>query len=235
MKKYIISIISLIAIISAAAAVFAKEGSRCKESDTICGEFEALAQAGQFDKIVSKAGSSRQYSEEARHYIGKAYLSMAAAESNTPEQEEAFCRKALQFGAAQAYMGLYFIYAEKDQAIALGLLKEYIATKPPDPVPYVILGEAELGNRNYRLADTYLRESKKTARARSPRVDWMLFQANYLLGNYAFAAEMLERALNNGTFDQELKALASDVRFQGIAKRPEFRKYRQLVKADGTS
>lgn len=235
MKKLAIHVISLLAIIIWAAPCPASEGSSCKESDAICREIESLARTGQFDKIVTKVDSSSHYSEEARHYIGQAYLTLASAETNTPEQEEAFCRKALKFGSTQAYMGLYFIYARKDPAAALGFLKEYIATKPRDSVPYVILGEAELNSNNYRLADAYLRESKKVARASSPRVDWMLFQANYLLGDYKFAGEMLESALNNGRFDKELKALASDGRFQGMGKRPEFRKYQQLMTANVSS
>lgn len=229
MKKYLFHAISLLATIILAAPSAASEGSSCEKSDAVCREIEKLAQTEQFDKIVSKVDSSSHYSKEAKQYIGQAFLALAAAETNTPDQEEAFCRKALEFGSTQAYMGLYFIYAQKDPAAALGFLKEYIATKPRDSVPYVILGEAELDNNNYRLADSYLRESKKVARASSPRVDWMLFQANYLLGDYKFAGKMLERALSNGTFEQQLKALASDARFQGIGKRPEFRKYQRLL------
>jgi hypothetical protein len=57
----------------------------------------------------------------------------------------------------------------------------------------------------------------------------MLFQANYLLGNYQFSGEMLESALQNGRFDKELKSLTADDRFQGMAARPEFGKYREHI------
>jgi hypothetical protein len=92
-------------------------------------------------------------------------------------------------------------------------------------VPYVILGEAELNKQHYELSDRYLREAKKVAHAHSPRVDWLLFRANYLLKNYQFAAEMFGNAVAEGTFEQELKALKTDPRFEEIGMRPEFRKF----------
>lgn len=199
--------------------------SPCIKSDTVCMEFEQLAEAGQGDAIIKKIDAAAQYSEGARHYIGMAYLSLAGKEETTPEQEEAFCRQALEYGSSQAYMGLYFIHAQKDQEKALGFLRQYVETKPVDSVPYVILGESELEKKNYKLADTYLRESKKVARARSAQVDWMLFQANYLLGNYQYAGEMIESAVAHGKFNEELKSLGADKRFQGIEKRPEFRQF----------
>ena len=181
------------------------ENSLCIKSDTVCMEFEQLAEAGQFDAIIKKIDAATRYSEGSRHLIGKAYLALAGREEATPEQEETFCRKALEYGATQAYMGLYFIHAQKDQEKALGFLRQYVETKPVDSVPYVILGETELGKKNYKLADFYLRESKKVARARSARVDWMLFQANYLLGNYQYAGEMIGSVAANGKFNEELK------------------------------
>jgi tetratricopeptide (TPR) repeat protein len=233
MRNCIIGMVIAIAHISTAPvrSIASETSSLCKESDTVCRDFEKLANAEQFDKIIGKVTKAEDYSKESRYYIAKAYLGLASADSNTPEQEEAFCRKALAFGAHQAYMGLYFIYAQKNEEQALGFLKEYIKTKPVDSVPYVILGESELGNKNYQLADTYLRESKKVSRANSPRVDWMLFQTNYLLGNYQFASEMLETALKNGKFDAELKKLSSDARFNGMGKRPEFKKYEPKITA----
>jgi tetratricopeptide (TPR) repeat protein len=197
----------------------------CTKSDTICMEFEQLAEAGQFDAIIKKIDAAVQYSENARRYISKAYLALAGKDENTSEQEEAYCRKALEYGFNQAYMGLYFIHAQKDQEKALGFLRQYIETKPYDPVPYVILGEAELGKKNYQLADLYLRESKKVARARSARVEWMLFQTSFLLGNYQYAVEILESVVANSEFNEELRSLGADERFQGIEKRPEFRKF----------
>jgi len=228
MRKIVfIGFITILASIGAATAGSGPEPSRCKDADGVCKEFESLAQAGQFEKIVNRIDRTKQYSEEARRYIGHAYLQLAAVESNTPEQEEAFCRKAIEFGATQAYMGLYFIHVQKDGDKALEFLRQYIATKPRDSVPYVILGESELNRKNYQLADTYLRESKKVSRANSIHVDWMLFQANYLLGNYEYASERLETAMNSGKFDQDLKALASDARFEGMFTRPEFRKFQE--------
>ncbi len=228
MRNSIICCIIIILFTTATAGFAGEQKSRCAATDPVCRNFEKLTNAEQFDRIIQQVDPQKQYSESARHYIGKAYLALASAESNTPEQEEAFCRKALEFGSTQAYMGLYFINAQKDPEAALGYLRQYIATKPADTVPYVILGESELEKRNYRLADEYLRESKKVARASSPRVDWMLFKANYLLGNYGYASEMFENATTNGRFDDELKSIASDGRFHGIQKRPEFQKHQQL-------
>ncbi len=199
--------------------------SSCSQTDTLCRNFENLFHADQFDKIVAAADPAKQYSEGARHYIGRAYLALAGRENISPEQEEVFCRKALEYGATQAYMGLYFIHVQKDPEKALGFLRQYVETKPADSVPYVILAESELGKKNYKLADFYLRESKKVARARSARVDWMQFQTSYLLGNYQDAVEMLESVAANGKFKEELRSLGADERFQGIEKRPGFEKF----------
>lgn len=235
MKKNVRNLLAMLAIIiTTASTSLSSESTLCKDQDPVCKDFEILAKAGQFDKIISKVDTTAKYSDGARRYIGQAYLWRASAESNTPEQEEAFCRKALEFGSTQAYMGLYFIYADKDEVKALDFLKQYVATKPHDSVPYVILGESELGKNNYQLADVYLRQSKKVSRASSARVDWMLFETNYLLGNYRYASEMFENALKNGRFDKELKALAADARFQGIEKRPEFRKHVHQITAANT-
>jgi tetratricopeptide (TPR) repeat protein len=225
--KRIVTIIVLLAIITAASSALAAS-PQCTNSDAFCKEFEALTEAGKESVLISKVEQGRAYSEGARYYIGKAYLSLAAEETSTPAQEEAYCRKALEYGATQAYMGLYFLTVQKNEEQALGYIRDYIKTKPADPVAYVILGESELEKKNYQVADTYLREAKKISRANSPRVSWMLFQANFLLGNYLFAGEMFEAALQNG-FDKEVKTIASDSRFKGIELRPEFKKYEQLL------
>ncbi len=231
MQKIVVPVMLALIMLSGAPRSFASQDSLCGNSDAVCREFEKLSEAEQFDKIIEKIDPKQTYSESSRNYIGKAYLALAGRESNTPEQEEQYCRKALEYGQTQAYMGLYFIYAQKDEEAALGFLREYVLTGPADSVPFVILGESELGKKNYRAADIFLREAKRVARASSARVDWMLFQVNYLLENYRDAGEMLERALTNGRFDNELKALLSDSRFEGIERRPEFRKYRDRFQA----
>jgi hypothetical protein len=53
----------------------------------------------------------------------------------------------------------------------------------------------------------------------------MLFQANYLLGNFTDASQMLENALSSGQFDKQMSSLSADARFAGIEKRPEFKKF----------
>jgi tetratricopeptide (TPR) repeat protein len=227
--KTLFAFIALFAIVLAASSPVraAAPPSRCEDADKDCKEFEQLLDAQQPEKITARyeAAKTARYSEIARRYIGEAYLALASREDITPEQELGYYEKALEVKHYIAYMGLYFFYAQKDEDRALGFLREYVKTKPPDTVPYVILGEAELNKQHYELADTYLREAKKVAHAHSPRVDWLLFRANYLLKNYQFAAEMFGNAVAAGTFEKELKALKTDPRFEGIGKRTEFRKF----------
>lgn len=226
--------IALFAIVLAVPAPVraAAPPSRCEDADKDCKEFEQLLEAQQPEKIITRyeAAKTARYSESARRYIGEAYLALASRDDVSPELEEGYYRKALEVGHSIAYMGLYFFYAQKDEDKALGFLREYVKTGPKDTVPYVILGESELNKKHYKLADSYLRDGKKVAHAHSPRVDWLLFQANYLLGDYQFAVEMFESALTNGTFEKEVKVLSSDVRFEGIENRPEFQKHRSLFK-----
>lgn len=200
----------------------------CKDSDGSCKTFQKHLMDGQFAAVIAKVAPNTTYSEEARYYIGKAYLGLAGSEGTTPEQEEAYCHKALEYGQTQAYMGLYFLTADKDPKKALDYLREYVATKPGDAVPYVILGESELEKGNYREADALLRESKKVGKAKSARVDWLLFQVNYLAKDYSSASEMLGNALQFGKFERELKEIMADKRFAGIENRPEFSKHRQV-------
>jgi tetratricopeptide (TPR) repeat protein len=234
MKQCISSTLFAIVLLFAFTATgFASDGgpqpSLCAEKDVLCKELETLVRNEQYDTAVGRIDPNEAYSETTRQYIGKAYLGIASAESNTPAQEEQYCRKALAYGAVQAYMGLYFISVQESPEAALGYLRQYVATKPGDSVPYVILGEAELDKGHYKEADSYLRESKKVARARSARVDFMLFQANYMLGNFADASQMLEAALSGGQLDKQMRSLSADSRFSGIASHPEFKKFPQFA------
>ncbi|MEK6742182.1 MAG: hypothetical protein AABZ15_01115 [Nitrospirota bacterium] len=215
--------------LSAPSGIIAAE-NKCPEKDDQCREFSRLAEAEQYDKIIGAIDAKKTYSDASRSIIGQAYLMIAGRETNTPEQEEQFCRKALEYGSTSAYMGLYFIYASKDTETALGFLKQYIATKPKDSVPYVILGEAELEKKNYQAADAYLRDAKKVARGRSANLEWLSFQAGYLTGDYAYAGARLESVMSKPEYEKELRALASDPRFAGMEKRPEFKQYEPLFK-----
>jgi hypothetical protein len=156
-------------------------------------------------------------------------MALASRANSTPAQEESYYRGALQVNHTIAYLGLYFLYVQKDEGKAMDFLREYIKSKPADTVPYAILGEVELNNKNYELADAYLRQAKRVAYAYSPRIDWMLFQANYLLKDYQVAKEMFGSAVTYGKFEKELRAMASDQRFDGIDKRPEFKKYQSML------
>ncbi len=238
MKHSITIMIGIMFVIAASTTGFASTPmSRCEDADKVCKEFEQFTEALLPEKIVERYEAARDagYSEDSRRYIGQAYLALASRDGVIPEQEESYYRKALELNYTVAYMGLYFFYVQKDEEKALGFLREYVKTEPADMVPYVLLGEAELNQRHYELADAYLRTAKKAAHAHSPRVDWLLFQANYLLKNYRFATEMFESAVTKGKFENELKALSSDPRFEGIEKRPEFKKYRNMLKVANTS
>lgn len=207
----------------------------CSNTDKACREFARLATAEQFDAIVAKVDPNASYSETAREHIGMAYLMMAGRETNTPQQEEAFCLKALEYGAVSAYMGLYFIHAQSDPEKALGYLKKYVATGPQDGVPYAILGEAEFEKQNYAAANTYLTTARKVARGRSSNVDWLLFQSSYLTGNYAAASVMLDNAFAQGKTVGDLKALINlDPRFAEIVNQPEFKRIVPIINGRST-
>ncbi len=232
MKKHFISIILVIvAVIALPATGLTSESlSRCADKDTACRNFEQFLEAQQPEKIIEQYNSAIPYSEDARIFIGEAYLAMASRDNISPDVEESYYRRAIEVKHNIAYMGLYFFYAVKDEEMAIGFLRDYLQTRPADTVPYVILGEYELNRMNYELADSYLRLAKQVAHAHSPRVDWLLFQTSYLLKNFTLAKEMFESAVTKGKFDKELKALTSDPRFSEISKRPEFSQFCNLLK-----
>jgi len=135
MHKQLIMIVVVSGLyLSAPSGIIAAE-KQCMEKDGPCREFARLAEAEQYDKIIEAIDAKKNYSDASRSIIGQAYLMIAGRETNTAEQEEQFCRKALEYGSTSAYMGLYFIYASKDAESALVFLKRYIATKPKDSVP----------------------------------------------------------------------------------------------------
>jgi len=230
MQKQLIGIMVVFFITAAAhAADPGPQVSRCAGADKVCKQFETFAAAEQFEKIVEQYDAKKTYSDASRRLIGEACLALASRDNVLPELEEGYYLKALEVKHTIAYMGLYFFYAQKNEEKALGFLREYVKTKPQDTVPFSILGESELNRKNYALADSYLRQAKKVAHAHSPRVDWMLFQANYLLKNYQFAKEMFESAVTKGKFEKEIKTISTDPRFEGIGKRPEFKEYHGML------
>jgi hypothetical protein len=237
MKKRITGIMAALMLFTVAplSSMASAPVSSCSDADTSCKQFEAFTQEEQPEKVIAQYNPARHYSDDALRYVGDAYLALASRDNITPEQEESYYWKALKVKQATAYMGLYFLYARKDEKKALGFLRAYIKTKPADTFPYVILGEAELDSKNYTLSAAYLREANKVAHAHSPHVDWLLFQASYLLKDYAVAGELFESAVTNGKFEKELKALVSDLLFADIEKRPEFKKHQDLLKAAKSS
>ncbi len=223
---YLIVSASFILIVNASSAVHSSPQAACTQSDSICQEFARLMQAERYEEIVAKADPRKSYSRESRAHIGQAYLMMAGRDQNSPEQEEMYCRKALEYGATAAYMGLYFIHAEKEPEAALGYLQNYVETKPNDSVPYVILGESELTKRNYDAARQYFVEARRVSHGLSANLDWLLFQASYLSGDFATASSMLESALSEGKTKDDLQALIdADRRYTEIGTRKEFRRF----------
>ena len=210
--------------------------SVCATSDKACQEFARLIESEQYDKLVERIDPRVSYSPAAKENIGQAYLMIAGRDGNTPEQEEMYCKKALEFGATSAYMGLYFINADRDAEAALGYLRKYVETKPNDSVPYVILGEDELAKKNYAKASEYLLEAKKVSHGRSGELDWLLFQATYLSGDYATSSTMLDSSFSEGKTIGDLKALITrDPRYSELGRKNEFRKFFPLVNSESSS
>lgn len=229
-KKTIIAAFAVFAIMLHGHTNNMAAGSTCTENDAACRQFAILAENNQFERVIEQVDAATVYTAAARGYIGQAYLMLAGKEGNTLEQEEQLCRKALEFGSTSAYMGLYFIYSDRDTEVALGYLKQYIATKPADAIPYILLGDAEMEKKNYEAANAYLREAKRIARRQSVHLDWMLFRVNYILGNYAYAGSALDGAMADGQYVKEFRALATDPLYEGMIKMPEFRKYETMMK-----
>jgi len=232
MSKWYISAILVSGLILGSSSPSLADGRQaaCGRGDKACLEFAKLSAAEQFEQIAARVSTKQRYSEAAKRYIGEAYLMLAGRETNTPEQEEQFCLKALEYGATSAYMGLYFIHTASDTEKALGYLRQYIATKPQDSVPYVLLGEAELEKRNYSAAVDYLSEAKEVSHGRSSNLPWLLFQATYLKGDFFKAASMLDESFSQGKTVGDLKALiANDSRYAEIGKRPEFKRFSTMI------
>lgn len=236
MQTYLIALSAALVLILSGSTAAISGTAACSGNDSTCKEFAALADAGQHEKIVAKVDPKRSYSAASRDIIGLAYLMVAGRENNTPEQEEQFCLKALEYGASSAYMGLYFIHAGTDPAKALGYLKQYVTTKPQDSVPYVLLGEDSFEQRNYREAKAYLQEAKKVARGKSANLDWLLFQAGFLTGDYALSSASLDSAFSHGKTVGDLKALvAADARFAEMGRKSEFRKFFNILNGSTTA
>jgi hypothetical protein len=230
MKKHFMGFLAAALVILGAQSDGFAEDKVCEAQDVLCRTFATLADNGQFSRIIAQVSPDATYSAAARKIIGRAYLMMAGNEANTPEQEEIYCRKAVMYGNAAANMGLYFIHAGKDADTAILFLRRYIATGARDSLPYVILGEYELEQGQPASARDYLVVARAVARGRSANLDWLLFQANYLLGDYAAASAMLDSAILQGQPMAELKSLIADPRFLGIVNLPEFRKFETVIK-----
>jgi tetratricopeptide (TPR) repeat protein len=233
--KHIMSAITMLALVVMGQAMGQAAEISCSARDSACKEFAKLSDAGQFDKLTSQVNAGQNYSWEAKELIGQAYLMLAGREGNSPEQGEKLYRKALEYGANSAYMGLYFLYCQKDSTAALGFLKQYITTGPNDSAPYVILGEAEMSRKNYSVANNYFRDAKKVARGTSKDLDWLLFQTSYLTGDYYTASSMLNSAFSQGKTVGDLKALIVDSRFSDMGKRSEFKKFFPIINGTTTA
>lgn len=226
MRAFPVPVLAVLLALILLPTVHAASSTTCPDADAACRDLAKLFDAGEFEQLTASAKNRENYSEASKTIIGQAYLQLAGRETNTPQQEEQYCLKALEYGASSAYMGLYFIHAGSDEKKALGYLRQYVATRPKDAVPYVILGEAELRENNAAAALGYLREAKNVARGKSANVDWLLFQASFLSGDKAAAAAALDSSLAQGKTRKDLHdLLSSDKRFTGIAQLPDFRKY----------
>lgn len=230
MKKLIVLLYVVSALILCGHSELFAGTSACAKSDAACREFAALSAADKYQAIIDKVNPKRSYSDAARALIGNAYLMVAGREGATPQQEEQLCLKALEYGATSAYMGLYFLHIKTDAVKANGFLKQFVDTKPQDAAPYVLLGEADFKQGNYKSAKEYLHEAKKVSRGKSGDLDWFLFKASYLAGDHSMASMMLDSSFSQGKTAGDLKALvSSDNRFAGMGKQYEFRKFFKIL------
>jgi len=230
MKKHIVALLIVVVLVLSGYSELLAGTNACAKSDAICREFAALSVAGKYQAIIDKVSPKRSYSDAARVLIGNAYLIASGREGITPQQEEQLCLKALEYGATSAYMSLYFIHAKTDTVKANGFLKQFVETKPQDAASYVLLGESDFKQGNYKGAKEYLHEAKKVSRGKSGDLDWLLFKASYLAGDYTMASAMLDSSFSQGKTAGDLKALASsDDRFAAMGKQYEFRKFFKIL------
>jgi tetratricopeptide (TPR) repeat protein len=230
MKKYVTGFfVVFVLVILGQEDIFAGT-SACAKSDAVCKEFAALSDAGKHQTIIDKVNPKQSYSDKARMLIGNAYLTVARQENKTPQQKEQLYMNALEYGATSAYMSLYFLHAKTDTVKANGYLKQFVETKPQDATPYVLLGEADYKQGNFKSAKEYLREAKKVSNGKSGDIDWFLFKASYLAGDYFMASAMLDSSFSQGKTAGDLKALvSSDQRFSSMGKKYEFRKFFKIL------
>lgn len=230
MKNHIVALLVVCALVLSGYSDLFASNSECTKKDAACREFAVLSASGKHQTIIDKVNPKRSYSDEARALIGNAYLMAAGREGNTPQQEEQLCLKAIEYGATSAYMGLYFIYAKTDPAKANKFLKQYVETKPQDAAPYMILGEADYKQGQYKSAKEYLYNARKVSRGKSGDLDWFLFKASYLSGDYSVASMMLDSSFSQGKTAGDLKSLvSSDSRFADVGKQYEFRKFFKIL------
>jgi tetratricopeptide (TPR) repeat protein len=156
----------------------------------------------------------------------------------TPEGVRAadWYERAALAGVAEAQRKLGLLFAKggagltADAAKAHGFLKQFVQTKPQDSAPYVLLGESDFNQGNYKSAKEYLHEAKKVSRGKSGDLDWFLFKASYLSGDLSLASMMLDSAFSQGKTAGDLKALvSSDNRFAEMGKQYEFRKFFKIL------
>ena len=199
-------------------------------ADTFCGDEECkkiqnLYHQSQYDKIVEMASIKKKYSEGAVFFIGRACINLSDRSNLTSNQKEKLLLTAIEYGYYPAYMNLYNIYADKDAEVAIGFVKKYVEKNPDDPDPFFIIGESEFKKNNYKLANTFLKKSKKLSKGHTATLDWLLFKVNYILRDYGYSKKMLDSAFAQGHYVEELRALKADSRFADIEKHAEFEKY----------
>ena len=230
MKNVILPSIIISSLICLFPSLLLAGETVCSKSDPVCREFSALSAAGKYRQIIEKARPKQSYSTATRQLIGQAYLMEAGREGVSQQEEEQLCLKALEYGATSAYLGLYFMYASTDKAKANGYLRQMVATKPETAVPYVLLGEADYEQGSYATAKEYLYEGRTLSRNQTGDLDWMVFKASYLSGDYSLASTMLDSSFSKGKTVGDLKALvAADQRFGDMGTRWEFRKFFKIL------
>jgi len=221
------TIASLAASFLAASFAFSALANDQFCSDDICKKLEKQYFKKEYDKIVSAVDPKERYSEGSIFYIGMSYTILAEKSSSLQARDKLY-RDAIAVKYYPAYMSLYNLYREKNPETAMVFVNEYVKTNPSDSAPFLVLGEAQFNKKNYSEADKYLRKARKLSKGHTSEIDWLLFKANYILGNYAFASKMFESAIAQSRFTEEIRAIKSDPGFVGIESRPEFKQYARL-------
>lgn len=199
--------------------------------DQDCLLFEDLSDKLEYGVIIQRMRLGKRYSEGAQYYIGQAYAGLAAEEPDF-EQRAAWYLKSVEYGYFTSYMDLFRLFKRTDPARAYDYLYDYERRHPKEGELYFILGQFEFDKGLYKTAMSHLSTAKKLLDAQPSGLDWLLFKAAYLSGDYQKSSGILNTILNKSFLsDADLLELKNDARFAGFSDRKEFYALRKALNA----